>query len=190
MRQAFLATTLLILSTTAFAQTKTYSSYSPSTVSAASGREYTMGLSGDLSFLSSSGANSTIFRMDTMFGWNRDVWEAGPKLLLENKSIASVNATLLGVGGYGDYHFKQTSSYNLGATISLLVGNASGAITSGTVSATSSTNFNRVEIGGVFKWFALRSASTAFRFELLYQSTSTNGSTTGVVAKYGLQTYF
>lgn len=186
----FLFLTLLAFSSQSLAQTRTYSSYSPSTVSGMSAREYTMGLSGNLSFLTTNGTQTTNFLIDTFFGWNRDSWEAGPKARIENRSTSGATVSFLAVGGYGDYNFKQGSDYNFGMTAGLLLGNASGAISTGGVTFTGSSQFNQIELGGVFKWFALRSASTAFRFELVYQSTSTNTSTTGLVVRYGLQTYF
>ncbi|PWU14180.1 MAG: hypothetical protein C5B49_13580 [Bdellovibrio sp.] len=177
-----------------FAQARrSYSSLSDPTPAA--GRDYTVALKGNISSMSQSGTSTTTFNLDSQFGWNQGSWEAGPRFTYLNQTSQNVSTNTTLIGGYGDYNFVQSGDHAAGITGSLMLGNISAGanfnLNSGTIRTGESTSYNSVAIGGVFKWFVLRNAPTAIRFELLYQTANYSGTTSsGLNFTYGLQVYF
>lgn len=170
-------------------------SYRSSSGSSTYGREYTLGLAGNIFTGTTNNQSLSVFNIDSFFGWNLGAFEAGPKLRIQNASFAGGSSSLFGIGGYGDFNFVQSQAAHIGITGNLLLGSVSSnsavGMNGGLVGTGTGTSLTAIELGGVLKWFALRSASTALRFELLYQNVSTGGiATSGLVIRYGLQTYF
>jgi hypothetical protein len=163
--------------------------------SSARPRDYLLGFTGELSFLSRSDDSESEKSIGTnfRFGWNHEEFEYGPTGEFSYSSQEFQTRRVLGVGGFVDFNFEANRP-----GIDLIFGiGAEGAVSQGVVStATRDDTAGLITLqGGPFvKWFpfqvpvAIR-ADAVFTY-LMHSRAARDYSESGVKVKGGLAVYF
>lgn len=159
-------------------------------------RERTIAASAELSALTESRSQLTSSRLalSGKYGWNWTEWEAGPSAAFTYTQSDPNALRRIEAGGFGDWNFVPNDGREAvyGATAALRVGQTERA----RGAARYSNGLVALDAGFVAKWFALRAASAALRFDVLYSYESETGdgpfaaTSTGFKALAGLQVYF
>lgn len=159
-------------------------------------RHHLLGVSGVFGALNTSisgggsSTNTTLFNVEGRYGWNAGEMEYGPLAAIAYTSAAGSSVTALSGGGFFDYNFVPNTVVN--EFVYGIGGEASfGRSTPSTGTSSTVMGF---DAGGFGKWFIL-GTPTALRTDLVFRySQTTTGSltstTSGVLAKIGLSTYF